>query len=147
VAWNVYDRLLGLEAVDFRARAKDAQARSERLGTERERKRAAERVTGTSPSRALSQFAGTYEHPAYGTVTVTESQGRLVVRHGTMGQVFEHFHYDVFQSFATPDTREWTPRQRISFTTGKDGKVESISVPLEPAIADIVFKRRAGAGT
>ena len=142
VAWNVYDRLLGLEAVDFRARAKDAQARSERLGTERERKRAAERVTGTSPSRALSQFAGTYEHPAYGTVTVTESQGRLVVRHGTMGQVFEHFHYDVFQSFATPDTRDWTPRQRISFTTAKDGKVESLNVPLEPAVADIVFKRR-----
>lgn len=147
VAWNVYDRLLGLEAVDFRTRAKEAQARSERLGTERERKRAAERVTGTTPSRPLSQFAGTYEHPAYGIVTVTESDGRLTVLHGSMPQRFEHFHYDVFQSIATPDTREWTPRQRISFTTGKDGKVESIGVPLEPAISDIVFKRRVGAGT
>ena len=147
VAWNVYDRLLGLEAADFRTRAKDAQARSERLGAERERKRAAERVEGTSPSRPVAQFAGVYEHPAYGAVTVTEAQGRLIVRHGTIGTPFEHFHYDVFQSATMPDTRDWTPRQRISFTTGKDGKVESISVPLEPALPDIVFKRRATTGS
>ena len=144
---NVYDRLLGLEAVDFRARAKAAQERSERQGTERERRRAAERVAGTSPSRALAQFAGTYEHPAYGIVTVTEKDGQLVVKHGTISTTFEHFHFDVFQSVTTPDTRDWSQRTRISFTSGANGKVESVGVPLEPALPDIAFKRRESAGT
>ena len=144
---NIYDRLLGLEAVDFRARVRATQARNERQGTERERRRAAERVAGTSPSRALAQFAGTYEHPAYGAVTVTEKDGQLIVKHGTISTTFEHFHFDVFQSVTTPDTREWSQRTRISFTSGPNGKVESVGIPLEPALPDIAFRRRESAGT
>ena len=144
---NVYDRLLGLEQVDFRARAKAAQERSERQGTERERKRAAERVMETSPSRPLAQFAGTYEHPAYGSVIVTGGDGRLSLTHGSITATYEHFHYDVFQTVTTPDTRSWSARTRISFTSGPSGKIESVGVPLEPALPDIVFRRKGGTGT
>ena len=143
VAWNVYDRLLGLGQVDFRTRAKDAQKRNEAQGTARELKRSAERVANTSPSHPLAQFAGTFEHPGYGTLTVAENQGQLVLTFGPGSTTYEHFHYDVFQAVATPETRPWSARQRITFTTGKDGKIESVSVPFEPAVADIVFKRRA----
>ena len=144
---NVYDRLLGLAPVDYVARAKAAQERSERQGTEREAKRAAERVTGTSPSRPLAQFAGNYEHPAYGTVTVAEVDGKISLRHGTIASLYEHFHYDVFQSVTNAETRPWSQRTRISFTSGSNGKVESVAVPLDPAVADIVFKKKGSGGT
>ncbi len=148
VMLNAYERLLGLDQVDHIARSKASQVRSEQQGTEREQKREAERVSGTSPSRPLAQFAATYEHAAYGTVTVTESGGQLFMRRGPMATRLEHFHYDVFRPVATPDTRPWTARQRISFAAGPSGRIETISIPLEPAVGDIVFKRQpAGTGT
>lgn len=145
VMLNAYDRLLALDHVDHLARSKAAQQRSERQGAEREKKREAERVLGTSPSRPLAQYAGTYEHPAYGTVTIAESDGRLTFGRGPATTVLEHFHYDVFRGVATADTREWTPRPRMTFTPGTSGRIESVAVPLESAVPDIVFKRRAAA--
>jgi CubicO group peptidase (beta-lactamase class C family) len=147
VVSNVYDRLLGLEQVDFRSRAKATQARNERQGTERERKRAAERVMGTSPSRPLAQFTGTFEHPAYGPVTIVEKDGGLAVTHGSETTTYEHFHYDVFQPVATKDTMEWSARPRISFTSGVSGKLDKVAIPLEPALPDIVFTRKRTQGT
>lgn len=143
VMQNAYDRLLGLEQVDYVARSKAAQARSEQQGTAREQKREAERVAGTSPSRPLAQFAGRYEHPAYGIVTVAENDGQLVLRRGPGAMRLEHFHYDVFRPVANVDTQPWTARQRITFGSGASGRVETVSIPLEPAVADIIFKRQA----
>jgi CubicO group peptidase (beta-lactamase class C family) len=140
---NVYDRLLELDQVDFRGRVKAANERSERQALEREKRRAAEQVTGTSPSRPLAQFAGTYEHPGYGVVTIAESEGRLVMTYARAPQTFEHFHYDVFQSVPGPNAPPSAPRTRISFTTTPAGKIDSVNIPMEPAVADIVFKRKA----
>ena len=140
---NVYDRLLGLEHVDFRARAKAAQERSDRMAIAREKTRQAERVTGTSPSRPLDQFAGKYDHPGYGEVTISVQDGRLLMLHGRQPTVYEHFHYDVFQTFLPADAPPATGRTRITFTSNGAGKVESVSIPMEPAVADIVFTRRA----
>jgi hypothetical protein len=42
----------------------------------------------------------------------------------------------------TPDTRDWSPRTRISFTSGANGQVESVGIPLESALPDIVFRRQ-----
>jgi CubicO group peptidase (beta-lactamase class C family) len=146
VTYNVFERLLGLDLTDHTARSKASQARSERQGTEREKKREAERVTGTSPSRPLAQFAGAYEHPAYGIVTVVEKDGKLTLTRGPETTALEHFHYDVFRPIASPDTRPWSVRPRMSFTSGTSGRVESIAIPLEPAGADILFRRRPSSG-
>ena len=73
--------------------------------------------------------------------------GRLFVRHGSMPTRYEHFHYDVFQTVAAPDTKEWTARPRIAFTSGLSGKIDSVAIPLEPAVPDIVFKRKVPGGT
>ena len=148
LTYNVYDRLLGLDHVDFNGRAKIAQQATRTRDAEREKRRAAERVAGTSPSRPLAQFAGTYEHPAYGAITITDMGERLVVARFGAPRIYEHFHYDVFQSVVPPTAPAWTGRQRITFTTSLDGKVESVAIPYEPEVAPIVFKRQApGKGT
>lgn len=145
VMLNAYERVLGLDQVDYFARAKAAQARSEQQGSEREKKREAERVVGTSPSRPLAQYAGAYEHPGYGTVSIAEKDGQLSLTRGPDTTVLEHFHYEVFRPAATADTRPWTPRLRLTFGAGASGRIESIAIPFEPAAPDVVFKRRAAA--
>jgi len=149
VTQNLCDRLLRLAPVDVVTRAKAAQERSEKRGTEREQKREAERIAGTSPSHPLADYAGTYEHPGYGTVKITQDGQQLTMTYGFQARRFEHFHYDVFRSVATPTTRPWDPSTRLAFTSNAAGRIDSVSVPLEPALpGGVIFKRQpAPAGT
>ena len=144
VQLNVYERLLGLSLTDHVARAKEGQLRTMRQNAEREKKRQDERVTGTSPSRPLAQFAGSYEHPGYGLLSIAEKEGKLTVTRGSETTTLDHFHYDVFREAMGPSGG----RRMVTFTSGPSGKIETVSIPLEPAVADIVFKRKpAAAGT
>ncbi|MBA2259556.1 MAG: DUF3471 domain-containing protein, partial [Acidobacteria bacterium] len=148
LAQNLTDRLLGVEPVDVVARAREAQARSERLGTERERKKEAERIHGTSPSHPLADYAGSYEHPGYGLITIAHDSGRLTLTLGSAVTTFEHFHYDVFRAVKTPDTNDWDTRMRMVFSSGASGRIDTVGVPLEASGPDLLFKRKpAVAGT
>jgi hypothetical protein len=148
VTQSLCDRLLRLTPVDVAARAKAAQERTEKRGTEREQKREAERVAGTASSHPLSDYAGTYEHPGYGTVRIAEGGGQLTMTYGFQVRRFEHFHYDVFRSTSTPTTRPWDARTRLAFTSNAAGRIDSVSVPLEPALpGGVIFRRQASAGT
>ncbi len=103
----------------------------------------AERVAGTAPSRPLEAFAGVYEHPAYGTVTVGRTADALELRYHVWADPLplEHFHYDVFVVHANVGAvpTSW----RVPFRAGLDGAVESMEVQFEALTAPIVFTRRA----
>ncbi len=147
VTLHLCDRLLGLPPVDGVARAKATQERSEKRGTEREQRREAERVTGTSPSHPLADYVGTYDHPAYGSIKIAADAGQLTVTHGVQTRRFEHFHFDVFRAVKTADTRDWDTRARITFTSNASGRVDSVAVPLEPALPGGVIFTRGPAST
>ncbi|MGH9329962.1 MAG: serine hydrolase [Vicinamibacterales bacterium] len=145
---NVYDRLLGLDQIDWVGRQKAALAAAEKRQKEREREREAERVAGTSPSHALPDYAGTFEHPGYGVVRVAHENGGLVLALDEFVVPLEHFHYDVFRRVkgdaapAASAIRQVLDSARVTFSYGANGKVESVSIPLEPAAPEIVFKRK-----
>ena len=143
VTQNLCDRLLRLPPVDVVARAKAAQERTEKRGTAREQRIEAERVTGTSPSHPLADYAGTYEHPAYGPAKIVLDAGQLTMMYGTQIRRFEHFHYDVFRAVKTADTRDWDTRPRITFTSNAAGRIDSAALPLEPSLSGgLIFKRK-----
>jgi hypothetical protein len=50
-----------------------------------------------------------------------------------------HRHYDVFE--IAPEPAAWFENKTVQFATGVEGHVESLAVPLEPAVAPIVFRR------
>ncbi len=61
----------------------------------------AKRVMGTKPSAPIASYAGTYSHPAWGTVVVTADGDRLRVQTGSnlgMRGTLEHWHYDTFRT-------------------------------------------------
>lgn len=93
---RLVDRLLGLPARDwdgaFLAVAKQEAGEAE----ERDRARQARRHTGTRPSRELAAYAGSYEHPAYGTVRVILDGDSLAWDWRHYHATLMHFHYDTF---------------------------------------------------
>ena len=56
----------------------------------------AQRVQGTKPAHDLSEYAGRYEHPIYGTAEVRIENRSLVWRWDSFTGPLEHFHYETF---------------------------------------------------
>jgi CubicO group peptidase (beta-lactamase class C family) len=142
LAYHVFDRLLGLEPVDWmkrvRADASQAAVEAERARADRDK----DRKTGTTPSHPLAEYVGDYEHPAYGTITVTMVNGALQAVYHQRTFVLEHFHYDVFQM-----RNDWMGAlHQITFTLDDKGNVSTMEIPFEPSVKDIVFIRKTAGG-
>lgn len=137
------DRLLQLPRVDWSARALERLAKGDEHNMDPEPPE--KRVRYTQPSHALPDFAGSFEHPAYGTVTVLEQQGKLSFDYHGVVTPLQHWHYDMFvgERSAVDATFEW---QRIQFNTAPDGQVSSLQMDLQYGVKDIVFTRRAPPG-
>ncbi len=143
VQWNVFDRLLGVEPADWFARAKEQRRKAEEAREKRRREREENRKAGTTPSHPLADYAGRYEHPGYGLLEVTVEDGGLVLTLDRFRGRLEHYHYDIFELEAPPQA---VPLDGMLVTFGYDrkGVVDRVTIPLEPAVDDIVFRRVDG---
>jgi len=139
VTRGVYDRLLGLEPVDWVARVKEQQAKAEEAEEEGEEEGRSQRVEGTSPSHATADYVGTYEHPGYGRVKVELDGDQLRATFNDVSSVLEHFHYDVFQAQEEPLNP--FSSGKVMFLYNKKGEIDRIAAPLEPNVDDIIFTR------
>lgn len=139
VTRRVLDLLLGLEPIDWVARIKD-QERQARERRERERReREAQRKLDTRPSHPLENYAGEYEHPGYGRLTVRVEGAKLTLVLDGFTAPLKHYHHDVFE---LDDPLGVIPLSGlVTFGMDKKGEIERVSVPLEPSVADIVFTR------
>lgn len=142
VAYRVLDELLGLEPLDWSARLKDRYDTV--MGGLREA-RAARRVVPDAPAaRPLEAYTGEYEHPGYGTLTITVEDGNppaLRPRLGTMDLTLVHRHYETFDL-------EWHelggqfPVFPLVFLANPDGDITALTVALEPSVEALRFDRR-----
>jgi CubicO group peptidase (beta-lactamase class C family) len=131
----IYDRLLGLEPVDWNARAKRkaraAKAAATRAGKTRP-------VRGTQPSHPLAHYAGEYRHPGYGPVHVALEGEVLKLRYHRLTFRLRHYHYDQFAMRGEPHGTEDT---RVTFRLDDRGRVAGVAIAFEPAVADIEFAK------
>jgi len=142
VARYVYDALLGLDHIDWTARAREQQKKGEAAGQEARKKAAAERKTGTSLSHPIEEYAGRYENPAYGRAEVQVNGSALRMSVVGLAVPLEHFHYDMFAAPAGLSGPEGMFSGRlVTFFYSKKGEIDRIAIPLEPAVDDIVFTR------
>ena len=99
-----------------------------------------ERVRDAPMSRPLDAYAGAYATDGYPFVEVRregdELQARLV---GSLGwSPLRHLHYDVFEWELTG----FDNRMAVRFLTDDQGEIGSLAAPIEPEVADAVFRRR-----
>jgi CubicO group peptidase (beta-lactamase class C family) len=138
----VLDRLCGFSPVPWLERYRELRrAMLAQVDTDR-KARAAARHAGTAPSHALADYAGDYDHPAYGRITITQEGEGLHWASRGMFAPLAHRHYDTFELPEVPD-RLLPDRLTVSFTTDPDGNIASLAMPLEPMVAPIVFDRVA----
>jgi CubicO group peptidase (beta-lactamase class C family) len=130
----IWDKLLGLAPIDWQTiflkddQAAEAKAASERKAIE------GSRIAGTTPSHPLADYAGSFSHPAYGTVRIEAGETGLRWDYAGNSLTLGHFHYDTFAR---------GNNARVQFLASIDGRIDRLEVALEPAAPPIVFKRAA----
>jgi len=141
ITYHVYDAFLGLDPVDWIGRQKANVAQGAGRADSVKKAREAERKPGTRPSHQLADFAGVYEHPGYGRVTISQAGDGLQLQFDDIKTPLTHFHYDVFE---IGDAQTVVPIQgRATFLTNTKGVVDRLALPFEPALPDRIFTRVA----
>jgi hypothetical protein len=137
---RVLDHACGNEPVPWLDRLRELRRKELAQQEVDEEKRKSGRRPNAPPSHDLSDYAGTYRHPAYGQITITGNADGLHWAYRTMSAQLAHRHYDTFE---LPNiVNELNPDDlAITFTTDRDGNIASLSAQLEVMVADIVFTR------
>lgn len=136
VSYNVYERLLGMDQTPWTRRSLEIRLKGKKAGTQARAKAGAEQVKNTRPSHPLEDYAGEYEHPAYGLLKISQKDGQLQFAFHRIVLPLTHFHYDRFD---TPnDEREG--RYSVNFGTNPQGDIDRASMSLDEAEA--AFTRR-----
>jgi CubicO group peptidase (beta-lactamase class C family) len=137
VAYNVYDRLLGLDLIDWNKRIRDRVDKARKEAEEAKKEKDKDRKLNTKASHPLEEYTGDYEHPGYGVFSVQKEGDQLKGEYNSISFDMEHYHYDIFKmenEFLEIDAK-------LSFFTDNKGNVGSLAVQLEPMAKDIIFTR------
>ena len=134
VLFSIFDRLLGLDQVDWTAR-KRKERDDARLN---QQPQVSDQIKGTSPSQALEAFCSEYRHDAYGKFLVKLDEKGLYIEDDGHNNYMRHYHYDTFELME----QDGEAFCKATFHTDAKGVISSVSAPFEPAVDDIVFKRR-----
>ncbi|MGH1484219.1 MAG: serine hydrolase [Geminicoccales bacterium] len=137
--YAVADRLLDLEPVPWLDRLK---AQRQRIIAESDIEIQAHQAARhpDAPPRPLANYAGDYDHHAYGRMTITFQDGTLKWHYRDRGGDLTHRHYDIFEI-----PGGWgifsLGRRTVTFGYDRAGRINQLSAPLEPEVDDIVFAR------
>jgi hypothetical protein len=142
ISYNIYERLLGLDQTPWSARGIEDRMKGKSAGKEARAKSGAGRVPGTHPSHPIGDYAGEFENPAYGVITVTLKDTALWMDFHHMVLPLRHFHYDRFDS---PDDEQfglWS----LNYLTNPQGDIDRIVTSLDEGEAAFVRKPDASLG-
>lgn len=139
LTYNIYERLLGLPLTPWSERLNAVRLRNKSAGMQARATAGIGRVAGTTPSHALVDYTGEFEHPAYGVVTVVRGDTGLNFDFHGIKMPLSHFHYDRFD---TPDDEE-DGKFSLNFRTNPLGDIEAVEISMDEAA--VTFTRRVPA--
>jgi len=142
LATHVFDRTCGKEPIPWLDRLRERRRKFvAQLDVDRQARKATRRLN-TRPSHDLADYAGDYDHPGYGRITITHAEGTLNWAYRGMSEPLAHRHYDTFELPEAP-ARLLPDRLTITFCTDREGNIASLAAPFQPLVKDIVFTRSA----
>ncbi len=145
IPYVVYDRLLGLDSIDWVQRFLEIERKERTQELSADKRGYTGRKEGTRPSHDLAEYGGEFEHPGYGKLTIrvegTGDTRKLYLKLNDVERPLEHFHYDTFQVPENPlDPFE---KLRVTLPTNAQGELSKVEANLEANVKEIVFKRVA----
>lgn len=134
IAYHAIELLLGLEPTPWHDRWMVVKKAFRGAMTQARARAGAERVEGTHPSHALADYAGEYEHPAYGKVTIAHSRDGLGFAFRAADLPLNHVHYDRFDTVDDELRGKWS----LNFLTDPLGDIGALRMVLDQAEAEFV---------
>lgn len=128
---KIRDVFLNAPKRDWNTEALEQVKRNKAAADEEVKKSDAARVANTKPSLAQSAYIGTYSDDLYGAITISEENGRLVMRFSRSPNFvadLDHWHYDTFQIKWRPSVAYNFPRGFVTFTIDKNGKTDELKI-------------------
>ena len=112
----------------------DIVSKAKKIHQEARAKSGGNQVPNTKPSHALVDYAGAYEHPAYGVLNIglADEQLQYVFREATLA--LNHFHYDRFDTPNDEIHGQWS----VNFITNPLGDIERAVMSLDESEAVFV---------
>jgi len=138
---SAFDRLLGLDPVDWVGAA--AARREQARDADREARERGDtfRRTGTRPAHPLADYAGTYTNPGYGELAIRTAGRGLEAEYNGIVAPLEHWHFEVFNG-TSGNVDDTLANTKFHFQHDVRGNVAAVAAPLEAAVDEIVFRRR-----
>jgi len=137
IAYSIYDRLLGLDQIDWNGKFKAVVDKLKAAQKEGKEKSDAARKTDTKPSHDLDAYVGEYEHPGYGVFSVTKNGDGLLATFNAIPMPMEHYHYDIFEGVP----KEIDARFKIFFYGDVKGNIDRLEIQLEGSVKAQIFTR------
>ena len=132
----VFDRVCGKEPISWLDRLRERRRKFvAQLDVDRQSRKVTRRPN-SRPSHDLADYAGDYDHPGYGRITITHAEGKLNWAYRGMSEPLAHRHYDTFELPEAPG-RLLPDGLAISFSTDREGNIASLAAPFEPLVKDI----------
>lgn len=144
VLFNIFDRLLGLDQIDWNGRLKE-------LAFEDETEELKNSIPPVEPDEKRfrnyfsDKYTGTFSHPAYGTIEVM-FDGALKMRWGSLQATLKNLKEDVFETsenivFGEP--HEYDEEMELTFKRDESGFITSFVMPVYvgPGEQSIEFSR------
>jgi hypothetical protein len=93
----VFDRVCGKEPISWLDRLRERRRKFvAQLDVDRQARKVTRRPN-SRPSHDLADYAGDYDHPGYGRITITHAEGKLNWAYRGMSEPLAHRHYDPFE--------------------------------------------------
>lgn len=128
---KIFDVFLDAPKRDWNAEALK-RAQDGKVREEKEAKKIDEsRVKNTRPSLSPKDYTGIYSSEMYGDVTISEENGKLVLRLNPAPNFvadLEHWHYDTFQIKWRSSVNYNFPRGWVTFTLDGQGKTDVLKI-------------------
>jgi len=139
------DRLLKLKTVDWLGELKRGEEKAKAAAKDAEKNIISNKKEGTSPTHELSAYEGLFTNPGYGTMNIIVRNDSLILRTPLGEAWLRHYHYDVFETFPIDekegiDTTEKS-QVNIQYHMNPAGDIVMLSLPLQPGLDDIEFKK------
>src|SRR5260370_20830150 len=139
VQYHIYDHVLGLDSVDWVKHFHDLEAKQKTAEEEENKKELSEGRPDTHPSHELKDYAGRYENPGYGVITIQLSDDGFSAALNQLSFPLHHYEYDVF--VAPPNSAGAVDIGYLRFLTNMSGDIDGILATFEPDASEIIFTR------
>ena len=140
ITYHVFDQYVGGAKSEWLGAYKKSRARTVSMIAMAEKQTSAKRDSASRPPLPLASYAGTYNDPWYGDVTITFENGQLVMRFGHTPSLegnLEHWQYDTF--VARWRNRELRADAFVTFALNPDGSIDQIKMRAVSPATDFSF--------